>query len=146
MFADDTQLHTSADPSSAKSQSNARDKIEKCVSSVSSWMTANRLKLNSEKTEFIMIGTKRQLAKMEYSSITIANETIQSQPTIRNLGVIFDSELKMNAQVTHTIRICYGKIREIASIRRYITKEVARTLNSPWLCLISTMEIAFCMV
>ena len=128
MFADDTKLHTALNPCSKTAQFSAKDRIEKCISAVSSWMTANRLKLNSDKTEFIMIGTKRQLAKMNFGSITIDNETIKSRPAVRILGVIFDSEMKMNAHVTQTVRKCYGKIREIASIRRYITFQVAQTL------------------
>lgn len=41
---------------------------------------------------------------------------------------MFDSEMKMTVHVTNTIRICYGKLREISSIRKYITLEVAQTL------------------
>ena len=128
MFADDTQLHTSINPRSQTSQRNAKDKLEKCVSSIASWMTANRLKLNSEKTEFIIIGKKQQLSKMNFSSINICNETIETRKSVRNLGVIFDSEMKMNAHVAHIIRICFCKIREISSIRKYITTKVAQTL------------------
>ena len=34
----------------------------------------------------------------------------------------------MHAHVSHTTRICYAKIREIASIRKFITTKVAQTL------------------
>ena len=59
MFADDTQLHTSLDPNSKDSQFQARSTIENCISKVSNWMATNRLKLNSEKTEFMILGTRQ---------------------------------------------------------------------------------------
>ncbi len=128
MFADDTQLHTSLDPKSSASQSLAKTKIENCISTISSWMTVNRLKLNSDKTEFIVLGTKQQLAKMQFDSLTICGEQISSSTKIRNLGVYMDREMKMNEHVQHVVRVCYGKLREISSFRKYITTQVAQTL------------------
>ena len=128
IFADDTQLHTSLDPNSTKSQSNAKSTIESYISKISSWMSTNRLKLNSDKTEFMVLGTRQQVAKMPYDSITVAGEVIKGKPCLRNLGVHMDSELKMNQHVQHVVRICYGKLREIASFRKYLTQDVTKTL------------------
>ena len=38
--------------------------IQGCLSSVQSWMAANKLKLNPDKTEFIVFGNKRQQAEL----------------------------------------------------------------------------------
>ena len=65
---------------------------------------------------------------MAFSSIEIGNETIHARKSVRNLGVIFDCELKMNEHVSQTTRKCYGKLKEIASIRRYISTKVTQTL------------------
>ena len=75
MFADDTQLHTSINPRSQTSQWNAKDKLEKCVSSIASWMTANRLKLNSEKNGIHYYRKK---------ATTIQNELLLDQYLQRN--------------------------------------------------------------
>ena len=58
MFADDSQLYTHLKPKNEESESNAKAKLEHCLNQVSAWMTANRLKLNGSKTEFIQFGTK----------------------------------------------------------------------------------------
>ena len=34
----------------------------------------------------------------------------------------------MYAHVKHVVRVCYGKLREISSLRKFITKSVAKTL------------------
>jgi len=55
-------------------------------------MTSNLLSLNSSKTEFLLIGLKRQLAKIHNSSTS--TDTSQSA---RNLGFIFDEhQIKSN--------------------------------------------------
>ena len=36
-------------------------------------MISNQLKLNDEKTEFLLIGTKKQFGKVNFSSITIGD-------------------------------------------------------------------------
>ena len=69
MFADDTQLHTSLFPKPSHFQ--AKTTIENLISKVSDWMASNRLKLNSDKTEFMILGTRQQLAKLEYDRISI---------------------------------------------------------------------------
>ena len=37
--------------------------LEKCISEVKVWMDHNRLRMNGEKTEFIIYGSRRQLKK-----------------------------------------------------------------------------------
>jgi len=43
--------------------------LQDALQHISSWMTANRLTLNSSKTEFLLIGLKTQLAKIHNSSV-----------------------------------------------------------------------------
>jgi len=45
---------------------------------ISSWMTTNRLTLNSAKTEFPFIGLKQKLGKIHNTSLN--TETQQNQP------------------------------------------------------------------
>ena len=59
-YADDLQTYVSR---SATDQSSAVTKILACVKDIGDWMSSNRLKLNAEKTEFIWLGTRQQLAK-----------------------------------------------------------------------------------
>ena len=63
------------------------------VLSVSSWMTANLLTLNSSKTEFLLIGLKQQLSKIQDCSVTTTHSA-------RNLGFIFDEHLTFSDQIT----------------------------------------------
>jgi len=63
-------------------------------------MTSNRLKLNSDnfdKTEFIWLGTRQQLAKVSSSSLLIKGQFITLLNKVRDLSVIIDSELSIDA-------------------------------------------------
>ena len=54
---------------------------------VKNWMDHNRLKMNSDKTELILIGSKQQLQKSYTKQININNENIIMSETIKYLGV-----------------------------------------------------------
>ena len=56
-------------------------------------MIRDQLKLNDDKTEFLLIGTKQQLEKVNFSSITVGDALIEAKSEVRNLGSWFDSIL-----------------------------------------------------
>ena len=50
-------------------------------------MLSDKLKLNSDKTEFLIIGTKHQLEKVSVIQLQVGNSLIdQSSTAVRNLG------------------------------------------------------------
>ena len=60
-YADDTQLYIHL---SHKNASAALAKLNACLHDVQRWMSLNKLKLNPEKTEFIVFGSKAQRQKI----------------------------------------------------------------------------------
>ena len=70
-----------------------------CIRDLRDWMTRDRLKLNEDKTEVILIGTRQQLAKVNVTSIAVGDETIEAKPSVRNLGSWFDSQLSMSTHI-----------------------------------------------
>ena len=69
LYADDTQIYLSFKPSISNSKSGCIARIEKCINEINIWMTQNLLKMNSDKTEFILFGTRRQLSKVDDISL-----------------------------------------------------------------------------
>ena len=55
MYSDDTQLYLSAAPNDL---SMLVDRIEHCLLDVKDWMLTNKLKLNDDKTEVLLINPK----------------------------------------------------------------------------------------
>ena len=62
-YADDSQLYLSFNPSCAVSQDEAIRSMETCISDVKQWMIADKLMLNDDKTEFIVIASRHLLKK-----------------------------------------------------------------------------------
>ncbi|CAH3196909.1 unnamed protein product, partial [Porites evermanni] len=54
--------------------------IEKCIDAVSKWMIQDRLLINDDKTEFLLVGTRQQLDKLASCSITVGNNRISPSP------------------------------------------------------------------
>ena len=61
-----------------------------CIMNLRKWMITDRLMLNDDKTEFLLLGTKQQLAKVDINSITVGESVVNTKPVVRNLGSWFD--------------------------------------------------------
>ena len=70
-------------------------------------MSSNRLKLNPSKTQWIWIGTRMQLAKIEMRELLEHFPGIVLESSVVDLGVVFDQELKMDAHVGNMSRSCF---------------------------------------
>ena len=56
LYADDTQIYSSSSPSEISATIH---NMEKCICDVKSWMICNKLQMNHDKTEAILIATQR---------------------------------------------------------------------------------------
>ena len=104
------------------------EQLHLCTSEISNWMSNNRLKLNEEKTEFLIAGTGRQLSKVIIDSLNVVGIDIKPTTSVRNLGVIINQDLSLRQQVNAICRSCYGHLRSIIQIRPYLTKSAAHTI------------------
>ena len=78
-------------------QDDALAAMERCVEEIRRWMIRNRLMMNNDKTEFLLIGTKQQLVKVNINHVKVGSANIVPTSRAKNLGVWFDSNLSMSA-------------------------------------------------
>ena len=58
---------------------------------ISAWLTANKLTLNEEKTEFMLIGSRSRLASVDNNPIlTLGDRHIKRVYYNKSLGMILD--------------------------------------------------------
>ena len=127
-YADDTQLQKSSEYGQARE---LVSDIEACIQDVKSWMTCNKLKLNDGKTEALIISSQRaSLPARLPTSLAVGDSTVSFSQTAKNLGVILDSHLTLNAHVSSVIRAVNHEFRQIGSIRRFLSIEATKTLVS----------------
>ena len=70
-YADDTQLYLSFRPDTTSSQSDAIEAMELCIKAIRAWMITDKLKLNDDKTEFLVISTRQQLSKVNIEKLLV---------------------------------------------------------------------------
>ena len=71
--------------------------MQSCIGDVKAWASANMLRLNDNKTELMLVTSKR--TKHLHSlptSITIGNAHIPLKQSVKNLGLTLDCHLTMN--------------------------------------------------
>ena len=74
-----------------KNASAAFEKLNRCLDDVKEWMSTSKLKLNPDKSEFIIFGSKRQRDKLKSCfPIDILGNSICPTDAVKNLGVWFD--------------------------------------------------------
>ena len=86
VYADDNQLYISFKPGSSLSELEAVTALQHCILHIKTWMTADKLKLNYDKTELIVIGTRAQLDKISISELSIDHVKVSTACNVRNLG------------------------------------------------------------
>ena len=58
------------------STSEAISTMELCVREIRAWMLCDKLKINNDKTEVIIIGTRQQLAKAQVDCLTVGDARV----------------------------------------------------------------------
>jgi len=69
------------------------------------------MKLNKDKTEFIVFSSKQHVKKTENLRIKVGARYINSSMSVRNLGLILDNTLGMEKQVNSICKSCYYQIK-----------------------------------
>ena len=75
----------------------------------------------------MVLGSAQQLAKVTLKSADLLSSEIKIVDAARNLGVIFDCQLSMSAQVSSTTRGCYYQLKQLRPIARCMSKEALET-------------------
>ena len=92
------------------------------------WMSSNRLRLNSAKTQFIWLGARQQLAKLNLAAITAAYPHLTFSSTVRDLGVTLDQQLTFFPHIHRLCRDSYYQLLQLRTIVRSLNTEATATL------------------
>uniref|UniRef100_A0A4W3K5K9 Reverse transcriptase domain-containing protein n=1 Tax=Callorhinchus milii TaxID=7868 RepID=A0A4W3K5K9_CALMI len=160
MYADDTQLYLSA----SSLDSRTTTVLTECLSDIKSWMRANFLQLNINKTEALLIDSCQRLLTSDANSITIHGCPLHLAKPVRNLVVLVDPQLSFLPHICVMTLSAFCHLCNIARIRHCITPQIAETLihafitsrldyansllvglrNSSFLCPLSGLRPASC--
>ena len=95
---------------------------------ISPWMSLNRLKLNGDKTEQLIIGSQYR-PSLQFPPVVLNNgSVILPSKYARNNDVTFDSVLNFECHITDICKSCYFNIRNIYRIRKCLSTRQTKIL------------------
>ena len=128
MYADDTQLYLSIEPSNVLDLVHS---LEKCIDDVKTWMCDNKLQLNDDKTEIILCNPKKY--PIDVTELTVGNGTVKFAKSAKNLGVCFDDDLSMNTHVVNISKAVYFEIIRLKHMSKYVSENSLKTLAASFI-------------
>jgi len=131
---------------SAKPQNtaDATDRLLRCMEAIGQWMASNRLKLNPMKTDLLWCATRRRQHQLNRSSLVFGSATVQPLSTVRDFGVILDSEMSFRPYINQLISRCFYQLRCVKSCVKVLPTDVARTVVNSFV--ISRIDYCNCLL
>ena len=127
-YADDNTLYQHFKAPTEMDSVDAISCMEECLTDVKHWMHKNMLKMNDSKTEFMLVGTSKQLSKMHVKSIAIGDDIIKVADCVKNLGADLDKHLTMSTHVANKSRKAFSQLYGIWQSRKFLTRQAAECL------------------
>ena len=126
-YADDTQLVISGPK---ERLSDIQSALERVLDTLATYFLQNGMKINAAKTEMMMVGGRSalQAAGMDPGRVMFLGETLQPVSTVKNLGVIFDSQLSFEPHINHVVNKCFGILVGLMHAKHVLPLHVLPTI------------------
>ena len=87
-------------------------------------MRSRRLKLNSDKTEFILVTANNSMHRnADIHQVMLGHMPVQLSNSVRNLGFVFDNQLNLNEQINIVRRKVIANLINVSCIAKVIDKD-----------------------
>ena len=85
-------------------------------------MSENKLKLNPDKTEFIVFGAKDRYKWLSDSfPVHILGNCLSPTDVVRDLGVLFDAKFCFTNHINSVIKSCFISLGDLHRTRRFLS-------------------------
>ena len=84
--------------------------MENSLIIISNWCGCNGLKINSVKTQLLVLGTREMICRLAPTSVDFCGSTVTATISVRNLGVWFDSDTSFATDTDDVVRRCTGPL------------------------------------
>ena len=121
-FADDTNPILTD-----KSMKKIDKHINRSLKLVAEWIRANRLSLNTSKTELVIFKPKNKIIT-KYLNYRIRGQKIKPSSQVKYLRIILKDDLDWNSHLTKLIKKLSRSIGLLSKVRYYVPKHFLRTI------------------
>jgi len=125
LYADDSQLYISFQPCRPSHLDDVKDRTNRCLAEIKTWMVENFMKLNEKKTELLVLGKPHILKTYNLDiSLQFGSDTIKptecKKDTWESLGVKLDPTLSLERQINSVKQKCSWTMMNLRTIGRYL--------------------------
>ena len=103
-------------------QSHAITRLNQDLCRISNFTFNNQLFINPDKTKFIVFSNRAMTAKLEDFCLTLLGKEHLPVNSIKDLGVILDSNLTYNDHIASTVSICMSCLGQINRVKHSIDR------------------------
>ncbi len=122
-YADDTQLYISSRPG----ETHQIEKLMECIVDIKNWMTNNFLLLILKK-QVLIIGHKNHTSNNLEHCLILDGCSVDSSSSVRNLGVLFESNLSFDSHVSSICKTAFFHLKDISKLRPMLSMSNAEML------------------
>ena len=127
-FADDHSINISFKAKDQDLEKSCIIRLENCAVAINDWMNQNRLRMNSDKTDFILFGSPKLLASCSTDNINVCGDQVSRCDKIKLLGIWLDSNLNFKQHITIKCRTAILNIQKLKHIINVLNPEAARLI------------------
>ena len=113
--------------------------MEAFIQDIYAWMSSNMLKLNTDKLELLVLNAKHR-PWPPTTSFSVCHDVITPSISVRNIGVMFDSNLSMETHTNSTCKAALFHLRNLSRIRKNLSTKSTEILVHA----LVTLKIEFC--
>ena len=99
------------------------NRFEHCIAEIKTCVKVNKLKLNDDKTEVILLRNKNIMKHLPSPSLHIDDISLEVTDKVKNLGVAIDKNIYMSFFISSLCKNSYVELRKYC-----LTTEVTKTL------------------
>ena len=100
LFADDTNLSMCG-----ATTEEIEEKLEIDLNNVHNWLLTNKLTLNAQKTEYMLIGSRQKLSQVKFDpDFIIGSESISRVSSTKTLGVLVDENITWGNHIDYVAK------------------------------------------
>ena len=124
-YADDTQVAVSGGTGDIGALVQL---MEHNLTLLSRWFGKNGIKINAQKTQFIILGSRQNIQRLPPVHIKFMDADVAASPSVLNLGVTFDQHMTFTSHVDSVVRRCTGMLCGLSQSRHSLPESTLLTL------------------
>ena len=122
-YADDVQWYLNFKHSEAATAFATANTV---MDNIVSFSKNNFLKLNTDKTKYIIIGSQhshKKLAEIQLPPLVVNGDIIERKTDVKNLGIIFDEHMFWTNYIDSIVSKAYGRLKQAYKFRNFLSIE-----------------------